>query len=98
MVIPSCKPHKSARVSAFTRASCRRGPEREPPAQPGVWRQAISARRTISVTEAAIRSAPAPGTTAAEAVHVIVVAGRALNEVAHRAQGYFGSSASNPRV
>lgn len=42
-------------------------------------------QRTISVTEAAIRAAPAPGTTAAAAVQVIVVAGRALNELAHRA-------------
>ncbi|HEU4560689.1 MAG TPA: hypothetical protein VFS20_22745 [Longimicrobium sp.] len=50
------------------------------------WADAAAARiqRTIRVTEAAIRSAPAPGTTAAEAVQVIVVAGRALNELAHR--------------
>lgn len=51
------------------------------------WADDAAARiqRTISVTEAAICSAPAPGTTAAEAVQVIVVAGRALNELAHRA-------------
>ncbi len=50
------------------------------------WADAAAARiqRTISVTEAAIRAAPAAGTTAAEAVQVIVVAGRALNELAHR--------------
>lgn len=55
----------------------------------GVWADAATARiqRTIRVTEAAISAAPAPGTTAAAAVQVIVVAGRALNELAHRANG-----------
>lgn len=37
--------------------------------------------QTIAATEAAIRAAPAPHTTAAEAVHVVLVAGRALNEL-----------------
>jgi hypothetical protein len=51
------------------------------------WADAAAARilRTISVTEAAIRAAPAPGTTAAEAVQVIVLAGRALNDLTHGA-------------
>lgn len=51
------------------------------------WADAAAARiqQTIGATEAAIRSAPAPGTTTAEAVHVIVVAGRALNELVHGA-------------
>ena len=51
------------------------------------WMDEAAARIevTAQATEAAICAAPAPGTTAAEAVHVIVVAGRALNELAHRA-------------
>ena len=40
---------------------------------------------TAGRIETAIVGAPAPGRTPASAVHVIVVAGRALNEVAHRA-------------
>jgi hypothetical protein len=42
-------------------------------------------QQTIDATEAAVRAAPAPGTTAAEAVQVIVVAGRALNDLTHGA-------------
>jgi hypothetical protein len=51
------------------------------------WADDAAARigQTIAATEAAIRTAPAPRTTAAEAVHVIVVAGRALNELVHGA-------------
>ena len=51
------------------------------------WADDAAARiqQTVLATQAAINGAPAPGTTAAEAVHVIVVAGRALNELAHRA-------------
>ncbi len=51
------------------------------------WADDAAARilRTISATEAAINGAPAPHTTAAEAVHVIVLAGRALNELVHGA-------------
>jgi hypothetical protein len=51
------------------------------------WADAAAARiaQTIAATEAAISSAPAPHTTAAEAVRVIVVAGRALNELVHGA-------------
>jgi hypothetical protein len=51
------------------------------------WADDAAARihRTILATEAAINGAPAPHTTAAEAVHVIVLAGRALNELVHGA-------------
>lgn len=51
------------------------------------WADDAAARiqRTILAAEAAINGAPAPHTTAAEAVHVIVVAGRALNELVHGA-------------
>ena len=51
------------------------------------WADDVAARIevTAEAAEAAMRAAPAPGTTAVEAVHVIVVAGRALNELAHRA-------------
>jgi len=51
------------------------------------WADDAAARihGTILATEAAINSAPAPHTTAAEAVRVIVVAGRALNELVHGA-------------
>ncbi len=51
------------------------------------WADDAAARihQTIRATEAAINGAPAPGTTAAEAVQVIVVAGRARNELVHGA-------------
>ncbi|HVH13086.1 MAG TPA: hypothetical protein VM759_08545 [Longimicrobium sp.] len=58
-----------------------------PRPRPNAQGDAAAARiqRTIRVTEAAISAAPAPGTTAVAAVQVIIVAGRALNELAHRA-------------
>jgi predicted ArsR family transcriptional regulator len=49
--------------------------------------EAAAARIEVTAkrTEAAIRAAPAPDTTPAAAAHVIVAAGRALNELARRA-------------